>query len=85
MEYFGKWNLAEMTGYIGILPRLLMANYLLSPCFSKQKKNKFNSGWLIAAGGFILVLGNSTPLYEFMYYIPGYNLFRSTCAKLAGS
>ena len=72
--YFGAWNLAELSGYMGILPLLLA---ILSVLLFIRHEKQILFWLLIAVGGFILVLGDSTPLYQLMYHIPGYNLFRA--------
>ncbi len=73
IEYFVRWNLTEMTGYMGILP--LVSAFL---CFSVyRKKNSIIYFWsIVAILAFVLVLGSSTPFYKIMFYIPVYNMFR---------
>lgn len=71
--YFGPWNLTEITGYMGILP----LSFAFLSLILWRKENRQIIFWsVIAASGFILALGDSTPLYRLMYHIPIYNLFR---------
>ena len=74
INYFGPWNPAEITGYIGIIP--LCFSFLAFTVF-RQKDRQIWFWCLVAFFGFILVLGNSTPLYEYLFYVPIYNKFRA--------
>lgn len=70
--YFGEPNLMELSGYVGILPLFMAGLALLLPA-----RNKQTFFWTaVAAIGFLLVLGDSTPFYRLMYRVPLYNMFR---------
>lgn len=71
--YYGKWNLTEMAGYMGILV-LVLAITMMIGMARKNSKVRFWS--IVSIISFLLVLGNSTPLYKIMYKIPVYNMFR---------
>ena len=73
--YFGPWNLTEMAGYMGILP-VLSAGLAF---FLFRKKNEQIYFWTaVSFVAFMLVLGDSTPLYKLMYRVPVYNMFRAS-------
>jgi len=74
IQHFVRWNLTELNGYMGILP--IVSAFL---CFSLyRKKNLHIYFWsLLALVAFILVLGNSTPVYKLMFHVPIYNMFRA--------
>jgi hypothetical protein len=68
-----KVEVMELTGYIGIFP--LMMTVLAFATYRKMSKQVWF--WtLVAAASFVLVLGNSTPLYTWLYRVPIFNLFR---------
>jgi hypothetical protein len=72
-NYFGPPFLRGMAGYMGIMPLLsaILAFWLF------RKKNRQVYFWFsVAIAAFLLVLGNSTPFYQWLYYVPIYNLFR---------
>lgn len=73
-SYFGKWNLTEITGYMGWLP-IIFASIII---FHRTSfKNKYVLFWFfVACFSFLLTLGDATFLSKIMYHIPGYNLFR---------
>lgn len=72
-SYFGKWNLTELTGYIGWLPII----FTIIVLFGKTFKSKYVLFWFtISAFSLLLTLGDSTPLSKLVFHIPGYNLFR---------
>jgi len=74
VAYFLRWNITELTGYMGVFPFITAVL-----CFSIfRKKNLQIYFWsLIALIAFILVMGNSTPIYKLMYHVPVYNMFRA--------
>lgn len=72
-NYFGPWNLAELTGYVGWLP-VFMAILGFVSYKKKQAVVWFWMGAVIIA--FLLALGSTTPLAYLMYYVPIYNKFR---------
>lgn len=72
IPYFAPWNLAETTGYIGLLPLVLAL-------FGAGLNRKNLQIWFWGAIAFLsllLVLGGCTPLAKLMYHLPGFNLFR---------
>ena len=73
--YFGPWNLTEMSGYMGMLPMLFaILAFLLF-----RKKNRQVYFWTaVALIAFVLVLGDSTPIYKLLYRVPIYNMFRGS-------
>ena len=73
--YFGPWNLTEMAGYMGILPLLFAA---LSFILFRRKNSQIYFWTAMALVAFLLVLGDSTPLYKLMYHVPIYNMFRAS-------
>ncbi len=69
-EYLGPNNYTETVMYFGIITAILFS-------FGVFSKNRQKILWIfILCFSFILVLGNSTPFYKIMYYIPIYNFFR---------
>lgn len=71
-SYSGPWMLSELAGYMGILPLCLSAI-----CLIMMWGNKQVLFWaFITISGFILVLGDTTPVYRFLYHVPVYNMFR---------
>jgi len=74
VEYFLRWNITELTGYMGIFP--LVTAFL---CFSlfRRKDNQIYFWTFVSIVAFILVLGSSTPFYKIMYHVPVYNMFRA--------
>ncbi len=70
--YWGEWNLAELTGYIGLLPLFLAAI-----CLYTRWRNTFIVFWAgVGVLSFLLTLGSHTPLAYLMYHFPIYNKFR---------
>ncbi|PZE20810.1 YfhO family protein [Paenibacillus xerothermodurans] len=78
--YFGRWNLTEISSYVGWLPMLLASVAI----FSRQIfRNKLLSFWaVIMAVSFVLSLGDATFLSKVMFHVPGYNLFRAPARNL---
>jgi len=69
--YFGKWNLTELTGYVGSA-----AIIIATLAFLIKKKDYRILFWVsVAAVSLLLVLGDKTPLAFLMYKIPPYSLF----------
>ena len=76
--YWGSWSLAEVTGYVGILPIMLAAAAL-----GRWRIDLHARFWiLLAALSLVLALGNGTPLAHFMYHVPIYSLFRGQARLL---
>ncbi len=71
-QYFGRWNQTELSGYVGLLS-LLLAGVGFAAC---RKKPVAWFWLLVALLAFLLALGDSTPLAQFMYHVPAYNKFR---------
>ena len=76
--YWGGWSLAEVTGYVGILPIMLAAAAL-----GRWRIDLHARFWtLLAALSLVLALGNGTPLAHLMYHVPIYSLFRGQARLL---
>lgn len=72
VPYWGKNYLWEMTGYLGILPLLLVVIAI----FWVRKRTVWFFLFL-AVLSLVLAMGKYTPLLKLLYtYIPGFNLFR---------
>jgi hypothetical protein len=72
-DYFGQWNLTELTGYVGLLPLMLAA--IGVAVFRRQRVVIF---WLCAAVlAFLLALGDQTPLARLIYHLPVIGKFRA--------
>ncbi len=70
--YFGPCNVHELSGYIGLLPLILAGVGFLA--YLKRSMVWF---WtVVGLIGFLLTLGDATPLAKLMYYLPAYNKFR---------
>ncbi|MDM8531273.1 YfhO family protein [Anaerolineales bacterium HSG25] len=65
-------NFAEMTIYIGIVPVLLVG----FSWFARQEPMVRFLG-LVTLLGVILSAGDYTPLFDWLQYLPGFNLFRA--------
>lgn len=73
ISYFGQWNLAEITGYVGLLSLLLATVGILANF--KRSVLWFWTG--VGIISFLLAMGNITPLAKMMYYVPIYNKFQA--------
>lgn len=71
--YNGGNILPEILGYIGVIP-LIFA--LLAFVLWRKKDIQIWFWSIVAIMGFLLILGNNTPLYKIMYHVPLYNMFR---------
>jgi hypothetical protein len=77
-SYFGKWNIVEVSGYVGLLPLMLAGIGFV--CYRRDARAWF---WLaIAFGAFLLSVGDATPLAKIMYRVPIYNRFRAPARHL---
>jgi hypothetical protein len=71
--YNGGNILPEVLGYIGVLP-LIFA--LLAFVLWRKKDTQIWFWSIVAILGFLLILGDNTPIYKIMYHVPLYNMFR---------
>jgi len=72
-----KWGIFwENTFYLGLIPLFFI---LLS--LKKIKKQKVIFFWGVVLISFLMVLGKNSPIY-FIFYLPGFNLFRVTSKYL---
>ncbi|MDQ3009740.1 MAG: YfhO family protein, partial [Acidobacteriota bacterium] len=90
VPYWGKWNVTETCGYVGMAAWLLA----LGSIFIDQRGNsKDNAGrpsrlvwfWACCAGvALLLSFGAYLPfgLYRILHYVPVYNLFRASARHL---
>ena len=73
MTYFGAPNQTELTGYVGLLPLMLVAVGLIA-----TKKKSLGLFWLcLASLAFLLAMGDATPLARLVYHVPILNGFRA--------
>ncbi len=71
--YFGKWNFAEISGYMGLLPLVLAG----IACWYRWN-DRLVAFWLGAAAlSFLLALGEATPLLWITYHLPVINKLRA--------
>ncbi|MGI8935872.1 MAG: hypothetical protein ACR2FS_17535, partial [Phormidesmis sp.] len=71
--YWGEWNLAEITGYIGFLPALLA----IIGCFSYSKRSIARYWFCVGLITLLLAFGGDTLLGYLLYQVPVYNKFRA--------
>ncbi|MDL2238314.1 hypothetical protein LJC56_10915, partial [Christensenellaceae bacterium OttesenSCG-928-K19] len=72
--FMGPWNFSELSGYMAILVVIVAGGAFLA----LRKKNSLVWFWaIVAVAGFVLTLGADTPVYNLMYQMPGYNMFRA--------
>lgn len=72
-SYWGQWNLAEITGYVGLLSFLLIGIGV-----STYWKKLMGCFWIgIGIFSFLLVLGDLTPLPKIIYILPILNKFQA--------
>ncbi|OGF61758.1 MAG: hypothetical protein A2Y62_09225 [Candidatus Fischerbacteria bacterium RBG_13_37_8] len=70
---WGPWQFSETMCYIGLLP--LAIAFLVA--LSQWKTNYHVKFWsTISLLSIFFMLGQFTPLYKIMFYLPGYNRFR---------
>lgn len=77
-SYFGLWNLAELSGYVGLLPPMMVVIAL----FGKGRRSMVWFWTAFGVGALLLSFGGSTPLGKLMYYVPAYNKFRAPARHL---
>jgi hypothetical protein len=67
--YFAHYNLAEVTGYVGILP-LVAAFALLARARLRPRPPEWLVWHIMALAGLILALGGNTPLGQLLVHVP---------------
>lgn len=75
ISYFGPWNLAEVGGYVGLIP-ILLAFAALSNLKNDNQKKYILFWAIVGAAAFSFVFGQENPFYKIMFYVPVYNMFR---------
>lgn len=72
-QYWGRWNLWEMSAYVGVV----VAGLVLVAAFAGRRRKVVLTA-VIAAVLLLLALGRYTPLLWILYkVVPGFGLFRS--------
>jgi len=67
--FFGNYNLAEVTGYVGILP-LVAAAALLGRLRLRPRLPEWAVWHVMALVGFVLALGGNTPAGSLLVHLP---------------
>ena len=71
-EYFGGSNIAEATGYVGVMPLMLAIIGATS-----DKRKSLTLFWVgVSLLTFLIALGEATPLAYIAYHLPAINKFR---------
>lgn len=77
-QYFGAWNLPELTGYVGLLPLALAALGAL-----RWRERALLLFWLgVMVCALLLALGAATPLASLVFHLPVLNKFRAPARHL---
>ena len=72
LPYFGRGNLSEISGYVGLMPLLLAGIAARRGC-----DDPIIRFWALVAGvALLLALGRHVPLGAVLYLLPGYDQFR---------
>jgi hypothetical protein len=72
-DYFGEPNLNEFSGYVGLLPLLLVA-----PALVARRRSPVVWFWAaVALLALWLAWGAATPLWRLIHHVPVYNKFRA--------
>lgn len=80
--FFGPYNLAEVTGYVGVLP--LVAAAVLAGRLRLRPRLPEWAVWLaLAAGGALLALGGRTPLGSLLVHVPFFGGLRLQSRNIA--
>lgn len=81
-SYAGPYNLAEVNGYIGLLP-LMAGTGLLAARFRRHPKRGEWIGWyLLIALGLVLAWGGHTPVGHVLHQVPIYGQLRDQSRNL---
>lgn len=72
------WSLSEAAGYVGLVPLTLAFASL--PLARTRPHVRFWLAYGLAA--VVMALGQFSPLHRLLYFVPGYNLFRSPARNL---
>src|SRR4029077_4049973 len=67
--FFANYNLAEVTGYVGILP-LVAAAALLGRLRLRPRLPEWAVWAVMALAGFVLALGGNTPVGSLLVHLP---------------
>ena len=73
LAYVGTYNLAEVCGYVGILPLMAVLGLLARRHRRSPEARRWWIWYVIAALGVVLVWGGFTPLGHLEYLVPLYN------------
>ena len=72
-QYWGRWNLWEMSAYVGVAAVAASAF-----AFARRFRGATRLGAILALAMLLLALGEHTPLLRILYHtVPGFDLFRS--------
>ncbi len=71
--YFGKYNFHELSGYSGIFTIMLATIGVINKKRSKEVRFWFGASIV----SLIVALGDSTPIFQALYEVPIFNLFRA--------
>lgn len=76
--YFGRWNLPEMAGYVGLLTLMLALVGAI-----RTWRSSIGAFWLAVAGmSLLLTLGDATPLLWITYHLPAIDKLRAPARHL---
>ncbi len=91
LSYWGRWNVAEITGYVGFLPLMLAG---IGAIAARHQRSVVNFWLGVGLITFLLAMGGDTVLGHWLYHVPIYNKFRApgrhfvevalSCSVLAG-
>jgi hypothetical protein len=77
LPYWGRWNLAEITGYMGLLPLMLAAIGMIAAARQRHLRPIVVFWGLTGLVALLLALGDGTVLSHLLYAVPPYNQFRA--------
>ncbi|HJU22872.1 MAG TPA: YfhO family protein [Casimicrobiaceae bacterium] len=76
--YFGRWNLPEMAGYMGLMTLMLALVGAI-----RTWRSSVGAFWLaVAAVSLLLTLGDATPLLWLTYHLPAIDKLRAPARHL---